>query len=269
MIALVLLAALATPQECQHSGPLYWEIGDANGTLEYGFHGSSANAETTMQAGFATSWLFAAYMAQTRKLTSEDKDAIRMVSGFAEMSRKACLGETTVGGCMSRAGGLAEQNKGHFLYNGAHLQHWAATHGFARDNAAQLGRKMGKALRVPLEMIVPEPASGAVVSATGYGAFLRKLLKHQLKLSAFLGKDQVGGEKDTVYSPAPAEWHYSYGHFVEDDGAFSSPGSSGFYPWIKGKYYGIVARRSSSRQAFMESVDCGRALRRDFEAAQK
>ena len=57
-------------------------------------------------------------------------------------------------------------------------------------------------------------------------------------------------------------WHYSIGQWVEDDpvsgdGAFSSPGAFGFYPWVDaGKsWYGIVAR--SVTNGYYESAQCG------------
>lgn len=79
------------------------------------------------------------------------------------------------------------------------------------------------------------------------------------------------------YSPSPLAWHYSYGHWVEDepttgDGAFSSPGKFGFYPWIDASktYYGVVAREdvtpgtSVQTAPYYQSVLCGRAIRKAF-----
>ena len=63
-------------------------------------------------------------------------------------------------------------------------------------------------------------------------------------------------------------WHYSLGHWVEDDpavgdGAFSSPGAFWFYPWIDQSktYYGIVARKDHAGSA-VDSVNCGREIRK-------
>jgi hypothetical protein len=77
------------------------------------------------------------------------------------------------------------------------------------------------------------------------------------------------------YSPSPLAWHYSYGHWVEDepgtgDGAFSSPGKFGFYPWIDASktYYGIVAREDLTpggtiqTAPYYQSALCGRAIRK-------
>lgn len=73
------------------------------------------------------------------------------------------------------------------------------------------------------------------------------------------------------YAPIPPgeSWHYSIGHWVEDDpvvgdGAFSSPGAFGFYPWIDAtkSYYGILARNVSGAGSVGDSVDCGRLIRK-------
>jgi hypothetical protein len=73
-----------------------------------------------------------------------------------------------------------------------------------------------------------------------------------------------------AYSPVPSTetWHYSLGHWVEDDpivgdGAFSSAGSFGFYPWIDATKtnYGIVARSAQQGQGYA-SAQCGRLIRK-------
>ncbi len=73
--------------------------------------------------------------------------------------------------------------------------------------------------------------------------------------------------------PASESWHYSIGHWVEDDrvvgdGAFSSAGAFGFYPRIDaGKAsYGIVARSSGAGSGF-ESASCGRLIRKAWATA--
>jgi hypothetical protein len=269
IVALVLsslAASFATPKECLHIGPLYWEIGDESGTLEYDIHGSTVHSESILPADFASSWLFAAYVAQTRKLDDAAKDALRMASGYTGMTRKACLFAKTVGECAGKAGGFDPSLRGKVVYDQAHLQHWAAANGLAKDTSARLGERLREALHARLEMHAPQPATGVFISATAYALFLRKLLHGDLALARLLGKDALG---DVAAGPAPKSWRYSYGHFIEDDGALSSPGNFGFYPWIAGKTYGIVARRSASRQAFIESVACGRALREAYAAARK
>lgn len=76
--------------------------------------------------------------------------------------------------------------------------------------------------------------------------------------------------------PATESWHYSIGHWVEDDpqvgdGAFSSPGAFGFYPWISAdkRFYGLVAREQRhgvmsgdpSDKPAIASVACGHEIR--------
>ncbi|HET8710602.1 MAG TPA: hypothetical protein VFM32_04455, partial [Spongiibacteraceae bacterium] len=80
--------------------------------------------------------------------------------------------------------------------------------------------------------------------------------------------------RQAVFSPVPAAWHYSLNHWVEDsgddDGAFSSPGAFGFYPWISAdkQWYGILAREDRMPNAAKESVYCGVKLRRAWMTGQ-
>jgi hypothetical protein len=81
---------------------------------------------------------------------------------------------------------------------------------------------------------------------------------------------------EASYAPIPADesWHYSLGHWVEDDplvgdGAFSSPGAFGFYPWIDASKtnYGVLARHvnvsvTGDDPVAVASVMCGRNIRR-------
>ena len=100
-----------------------------------------------------------------------------------------------------------------------------------------------------------------------------------LRLGALLGSNPVCTFPSTTCNAAkPAAvseaWHYSLGHWIEDDVAttpslnfaFSSPGSFGFYPWIDidRTLYGIVARQSEAFTGVDEgyaSAKCGRVLR--------
>ena len=67
--------------------------------------------------------------------------------------------------------------------------------------------------------------------------------------------------------PLNETWHYSLGHWVEDDpavgdGAFSSAGAFGFYPWVDAgrQFYGVLAR--SAADGGQPSMECGRLIRR-------
>ena len=74
---------------------------------------------------------------------------------------------------------------------------------------------------------------------------------------------------EALYSPGPDDetWHYSLGHWVENDpergdGSFSSPGAFGFYPWINAdrSLYGVVARAAGAGSG-LASARCGRLIR--------
>ena len=83
-------------------------------------------------------------------------------------------------------------------------------------------------------------------------------------------KTRLGAEPQmpSIRGSSPYAWHYSYGHWVEDDPqgdrAYSSPGLFGFYPWIDAskKHYGMIVRHAFTRDAYMQSVHCGQAIRR-------
>jgi len=54
------------------------------------------------------------------------------------------------------------------------------------------------------------------------------------------------------------------------DGAFSSPGAFGFYPWIESnkRYYGVISRYATANgeiQNGLASSQCGHALRTAWE----
>jgi hypothetical protein len=77
-------------------------------------------------------------------------------------------------------------------------------------------------------------------------------------------------------SSGAESWHYSIGHWIEDDpvvgdGAFSSPGALGWYPWIdkSQKYYGLMARENLNTAAGnfegYQSAVCGRLMRNAWE----
>ncbi len=112
------------------------------------------------------------------------------------------------------------------------------------------------------------------MDAAHYARFLRKNLMGELAIEGRFGEGAVCTLPSSCpaahESPAPWPWHYSIGHWVEDDagndGAFSSAGAFGFYPWIDAAkmHYGIVARHSLHPKAWGDSAACGRVIRRAF-----
>ena len=116
-------------------------------------------------------------------------------------------------------------------------------------------------------------AGGISTTATTYAQILRNILDGSLAMHDALGTSPVCTVASTlcnaVYTPFPQEaWHYSIGHWVEDnpithgDGAFSSAGAFGFYPWIESTkiYYGVLSREEPS--GAYSSAQCGRLIRR-------
>jgi len=277
-----------TSHSCRAARPFYWEIGDAGKALAQGRVGMRApDADTLMPIASASKWLYAAYVAELRagKLSSEDIEFLTLRSGYTRFKR--CLSSDTVSTCLQTlSNGVPDAaTKGKFFYSGGHMQKHAELIGLGNmDNlalAAQLRKVLGT--EAPVSYNQPQLAGGAVASAGAYADFLRKLLAGKLALSGMLGSHAVCTNPATceqaASTPIPVResWHYSLGHWVEDDpqsgdGAFSSAGLFGFYPWIDSSrtYYGIIARASlletilagAGQRPALESVECGRLIRK-------
>jgi hypothetical protein len=261
---------LAQAPLCARLGDLYWEIGNADDRLASGQRGASITATRRVPLGSASKWLFAAYVAERRQgaLVPTDIAALTMISGYSHLNQIACRGAGTVGGCPADA--RNPEHIGRFYYNGGHAQKLAMDLGLGGMNTRQLAAELRDVLSLPdLDYDTPQPGGGAWMTPSGYGTFLRQLVAGDLKLSPLLGGNAVctlclAG----LYSPAPKFWSYSLGHWVEndrtDDGAFSSPGVFGFYPWITADRtgWGLLARNHLSKDAWYASAQCGALLRK-------
>lgn len=286
-----------TNANCVAIQPFYWEIGNADGPLANGgspTDESSYTRDTTMLIASASKWWFGAYVAELHggQLTAADLQATRMLSGYTSLTYASCLRPTasqaaeTVSQCLQTGsnGSYTAANDGLFYYNGGHFQQQAVALGLGDDNRAQLAAAIGAELGAELGIAYDSPqlAAGGIASAASYASFLQKLLHGDLALSKLLGSNAVctrtsdGSCPTSAYTPIPSSesWHYSIGHWVEDDpqvgdGAFSSPGAFGFYPWISAdrKLYGILARHEDSSGAYVVSVNCGRLIRKAYQQA--
>jgi len=119
----------------------------------------------------------------------------------------------------------------------------------------------------------PQLAGGVNTSANTYTALLRKLLDRSLIAGTQLNGNAVCTNNQTcttaISSPFPTTEspNYSIGRWVEDkrvgDGAYSSAGAFGFYPWIEPTKanYGVLARTDVGANSGAEPVPCGRKLR--------
>ncbi|HVY22940.1 MAG TPA: hypothetical protein VG962_06260 [Steroidobacteraceae bacterium] len=277
--------------ECKRINPFYWEIGDRNRTLASGsVGGDKYRADTTMPIASASKWLWGAYVVQKEKgkLNSNDIAYLNMTSGYTRFRYLSCAWlvknnpGTTVADCFNArnlGGHNSDRNDdaiGHFYYDGGHFQKEAIDLGLGNMNNVSLQHAMQQQLGTDVQFSFDSPqlAGGAATSAKNYALFLRKILGNRLLMHDALGTHAVCTNpatcSDAMYAPVPSKesWHYSLGHWVEDDpvkgdGAFSSPGAFGFYPWIDHSktYYGIVARKASVAAA-VDSAECGREIRR-------
>lgn len=265
----------------------YWEIGDQSGPLASGSVGPERiTADTLMNIASASKWPFAAYVVEKHGVVPSLVPFLNFTSGYSNFDNTACPSTTTVAGCNNGAINEAEAALGTFHYQGGHMQQLAVNLGLggmrvgalASELAGQIGSDAG------LSFVKPLPEGGVRTSARGYATFLRKMLVGSatpLKLGSMLGSHAVctkpingcNASGDTV-AALPENFHYSLGHWVEDDPtntslsnfAYSSAGKFGFYPWISldRTFYGIIAREDPTAVATGEgyaSLQCGRLIR--------
>lgn len=280
---------------CAPIRPFYWEAGDLNASLASGSVPAVGDptvytADTLMAIASASKWIYGAYVAQLRAgaLTDDDIRFLNFRSGYASFSR--CLPTQTVNECVAyqQNGVYHPGADGLFAYGGGHMQKHASLIGLGLlDNAAlaaEIRAKLGTDIAIGYAQ--PQLAGGIYTTARDYGLFLRRLLGGELMLGSMLGTHAVCTNPATcpqaLNTPVPASesWDYALGYWVEadpavGDGAFSSAGAFGFYPWIDASrsWYGIVARRQvppgqdpqdpgESLGEGYRSVQCGRLIRK-------
>ncbi|HUN90596.1 MAG TPA: hypothetical protein VMU33_00955 [Burkholderiaceae bacterium] len=278
---------------CVAAQPFYWEMGDATQSLASGAAGRDApRRDTTMAIASASKWIYAAFVVEQRHglLTDVDVAYLTFQSGYSRF--RFCRPSQTVAACqqspLNGFGRIDASTVGRFDYSGGHMQKHALSMGLgALDNDG-----LGQAIRgglAPLGITwsfdyrQPQLAGGGATNAADYARFLRALMDGTLKLGGQLGTHAVctnpsACPDQAVKTPIPSveNWHYSIGHWVEDDpqvgdGSFSSPGAFGFYPWISAdkRTYGLVAREDhrgvlstdEAQRPSIESVQCGRQMR--------
>lgn len=271
---------------CVNVKPFYWEIGDKAGLMASGSVNATGSlvtytASTVMNIASASKWLYGAYVVERRGsagLSASDIKFLNFRSGYTSFT--SCSPTQTVGSCVAAStnGLYTAAGDGKFLYDGGHMQVHASLMGLdALDNttlAAEIESQLGS--DVDISYSQPQLAGGVRTSAETYARYLRKLLGGQLRMGAALGSNPVctnpltcGGSALGTPIPSSESWQYSLGHWVESDpavgdGAFSSAGAFGFYPWVDAgkRYYGIVARPDLQAQAGVASAYCGRLIRK-------
>ena len=290
----------SSAQPCLRIQPFYWEIGAAQGPLVGATQGEQGpQRDTPMPVASASKWIYAAYVVERRKglLTAQDLAFLNFRSGYTRF--RTCLPWQTVEACQfSRINGHGEQDPktvGVFDYNGGHMQKHAMLMGLGADDKNELAADIRAGLSAlgqdwHWQYAQAQLAGGGVSSAADYARFLQGLIRSELALGNLLGHDPVCTNPQqcpdaALHTPIPSQesWHYAIGHWVEDDprvgdGAFSSPGAFGFYPWIDAskQTYGIVARHvragllgsDADHRPYLESVACGRSIRAAWRTGQ-
>ncbi len=302
--------ATATDNDlCTAISPFYWEIGDKTGVLASGSLGANSSGNpitgsTRFSVASASKWMYGAYIVQVRgaaaALTAQDINFMHFTSGYTNMGdvvdTSECPtpanGPDTVNACLAltnSANGLPysyqnPQTEGTFDYDSGHLENHASLYGGLGDvPVAQLGPMVAAELASNITFLYTEPlmAGGIYTSSDDYTAVLRNILSGALFMRDALGTSPVCTRPsapgcNATFSPIPEAWHYSIAHWVEDDpttngdGAFSSPGAFGFYPWIEASknYYGVISREAASGNGEQEgyaSAQCGRLIRHAWD----
>jgi hypothetical protein len=276
-------AAQSLVNACAAIRPFYWEIGDASARLASGsVDGRKGDAvytaSTEMPIASASKWIYGAYVAQKRSGVLNEPDVEYLSFRSGHTSLVACTKRQTVGSCLDflNNGKYTPKHDGKFYYNGGHMQKHADLEGLGPLRNDGLAREIRSQIGTDIELSYerPQPAGGVVTTPDDYARFLRKLLSDELRLGGLLGTHAVctnprACPRVAISTPIPLDetWHYSLGHWVEDDpavgdGAFSSAGLYGFYPWIDAskRYYGVLAREA--KNGALASVDCGRLIRK-------
>lgn len=281
-------AAQATAQSasnpCSTIRPFYWEIGDASamltsGSVQSGGGAATVTASTQMSIASASKWLYGAYVVQKQNGAPNATDIKHLTFRSGYTSFTTCTQNQTVDECLNAGsnGVYTAARDGFFLYDGGHMQKHASLIGLGAMGNAALAAEMQTQLGsdVTFGFTQPQPAGGVFSTASGYAVFLRKMLSGALKIGPLLGTQAVctnpASCAQALGTPIPGseQWSYSLGHWVETDpvvgdGAFSSAGAFGFYPWIDAgrTHYGVLARSVVQQNAGYESARCGRLIRK-------
>ncbi len=272
--------------------------------------GSAVTASSRFSIASASKWIYGMYVVQKRgaaaNLTDSDIQFLTFQSGYTYMgsdtSGATCTapssGADSINNCLTLPSTttpgkfMNSQNPtttGVFDYDSGHEENHAGQ--FQPEinalDTTQLGSTINAGLGISgitLRYNQPLLAGGIYASAADYTPILRAVLSGQLAMLEAWGTNavcawSVGTGCSAAFSPINAQhWHYSIAHWVEDDpatgdGAFSSAGAFGFYPWIEAnkRYYGVISRYAPATGAIqngLQSALCGHEIRAAWESGQ-
>jgi hypothetical protein len=251
-----------------------------------------------MPLASASKWVFGAYVVErfggvpTGATGAQIVKALNMQAGYTSLNDLLCKFTTTVSSCFTLGwnDNYDPDADGEYFYDSGHAQQVSAS-----SSHLNLGSKTRTTLMTEInsQLSLPSsfsynnvtPSSGMSGSAQGYAVFLQRLMDGTYEMSNHLDHDPVDTYPcDPLLSgctpSGSVDFHYSLHHWIEDntggtlpngvtlgagDGAYSSAGAYGFYPWISAdlEYYGIVARDDGAG-AGQDSLVCGRAIREAF-----
>ena len=276
------------------------------GTAVFGYSSAPDPDNDVLSIYSAGKLVFGAYVAQLKNgsLSSSDLEFMRMRSGYPGNGANtngntfsSCGVLQTVNGCYHKQNNDDyDANTLHkFNYGGGHFQAFAALPtssgglGLGSDYNGGLADEINTVLGIGSDFSFanPGPAGGMKSTTHNYTDFLQAILGGQLVIKSLLGTNAVATTgTDAIYTPAvytdsngnqvELNYHYSIGHWVEDatndpvgaDDAFSSAGAAGFYPWIDHdkQYYGVVARQKLDSSSYIDSVICGKLIRKAWDS---
>jgi len=308
--AAAVAATASNNAQCTDIQPFYWELGNAAGALASGSStqsgGTAVTSATSFSIASASKWIYGTYVVQKRggaaNLTAADITFLTFTSGYTYMGSNTqsatcpapASGADSIQRCLTlpsttTPGMYFDQQDpattGVFDYDSGHEENHAGK--FQPEinslDTSDLGTTIVAGLNISditLRYTQPLLAGGIYASADDYSPILRAILGGQLGMLEALGTHAVcawtASGCNAAASPIhQAHWHYSITHWVEDDptsgdGAFSSPGAFGFYPWIEAnkKFYGVISRYVPSNAAVQNgfaSAQCGHELRAAWE----
>lgn len=260
--------ATSSTNSCSKIPAFYWEIGSKSQTLASGAKGTAFSRSTSMPIASASKWIYGAYVAQRKTLSSTDIPFLNFTSGYTE-GKVLCTRSPTVLSCSntSPTKGFNSDHVGKFFYHGDHMQqHAVRMMGLGSLTPRGLAREVNAVLGLNVQYDTPQVAAGVTTSTAEYVKFMRNVMNDRYRLSQYLNKHTVCTKCATsAYSPTELELGYSIGHWVEQDGTVSSTGGSGFYPWISADktVYGVVATKDQAGSGELSSA-CGALIRKAY-----